>query len=71
MPTPYNIWRLAYAAGTSDEHPRSKKSPGEKDINLHHFLLFAIFAILSGAKSYRDVNRFIAEEIKRISNYSV
>jgi hypothetical protein len=46
--------------------PDQRRAQGRR-YKLHYFLLFAIFAILSGAKSYRDVNRFIAKRLKELN----
>lgn len=43
--------------------PDNRRAQGRR-YKLHHFLLFAIFAILSGARSYRDINRFIDKKLK-------
>lgn len=46
--------------------PDQRRAQGKR-YKLHYFLLFSIFALLSGAKSYRDVNRFIAKRLKELN----
>lgn len=38
-----------------------------KRFALSDFLLFSILAILSGAKSYRDINRFISKKLTKLN----
>lgn len=50
--------------------PDNRRAQGRR-YKLHHFLLFAIFAILSGAKSYRDINRFLDKKLKTLNKLFV
>lgn len=43
-----------------------RRAQGRK-FKLDHFLFFVILAILSGAKSYRDVNRFMSKKLEKLN----
>jgi hypothetical protein len=43
------------------------RDPQGREYHLHHILFFSILAILSGAKGYTDINRFIATHFDKLT----
>jgi len=48
--------------------PDHRRAQGRK-FSLAHILLFAVFAILSGADSYRKIELFINEQLETLNNH--
>ena len=45
---------------------KDKRRAQSKQYRLHHIILFSVFAILSGATSYRGIERFIKTRFKKL-----
>lgn len=61
-----STWETNMLLKYLEKIPDNRRAQGRR-YKLHHVLLFTIFAILSGAKSYRDVNRFLDGRLKKLN----